>query len=118
MMPSLQSPIHKMLPKDMTKTMATKLTGKQVRFLRGLGHHLNPIVMIGRGELSDAVLRSTDEALKVHELIKVRLQEGCELDRREVAAELAEKSGAQVAQILGKTFLLYREAEEKKITLP
>ncbi|MBE0504590.1 MAG: ribosome assembly RNA-binding protein YhbY [Desulfuromonadales bacterium] len=99
--------------------MATKaLTGKQARFLRGLGHHLNPIVMIGRGELSDAVLRSTDEALKVHELIKVRLQEGCELDRREVAAELAAKSGAQIAQILGKTFLLYREAEEKKIILP
>lgn len=119
MMRSLQSLTHKMIPKDKTKTMATKpLTGKQVRFLRGLGHHLNPIVMIGRSELSDAVLRSTDEALKVHELIKVRLQEGCELDRREVAAELAEKSDAQVAQILGKTFLLYREAEEKKITLP
>lgn len=99
--------------------MATKLlTGKQARFLRGLGHHLNPIVMIGRGELSESVLRSTDEALKAHELIKVRLQEGCELDRRVVAAELAEKNGAQVAQILGKTFLLYREAEEKKIVLP
>lgn len=108
-----------MLPKDKTKTMAAKaLTGKQARFLRGLGHHLNPIVMIGRGELSDAVLRSTDEALNVHELIKVRLQEGCELDRREVAAELAKKSCAQIAQILGKTFLLYREAEEKKIILP
>jgi RNA-binding protein len=99
--------------------MASKpLTGKQVRFLRGLGHHLNPIVMIGRGELSEAVLRSTDEALKIHELVKFRVQEGCELDRREAAAELAKKSGAQVAQILGKTFLLYREAEEKKIILP
>lgn len=99
--------------------MASKpLTGKQVRFLRGLGHHLNPVVMIGRSELSEAVLRSTDAALKAHELIKVKLQEGCLLDRREVAAELAARCGAQVAQILGKTFLLYREAEEKKITLP
>lgn len=94
------------------------LTGKQVRFLRGLGHHLNPVVMIGRGALSDAVLRTTEEALNDHELIKVKLQEGCELDRREVAAELAARTGAQVAQILGKTFLLYREAEEKKIELP
>lgn len=103
----------------MTKTMATKkLTGKQVRFLRGLGHHLNPIVMVGRGELSDAVLKSTDEALSVHELIKIRVQEGCELDRREVASGLAAKSNSQIAQILGKTFLLYREAEEKKIVLP
>jgi len=94
------------------------LTGKQVRFLRGLGHHLNPVVMIGRSELSDAVLRTTDEALTIHELIKVKLQEGCELDRREVAAELAARTGAQVAQVLGKTFLLYRESEEKKIELP
>lgn len=99
--------------------MASKpLTGKQVRFLRGLGHHLNPVVMIGRGELSDAVLRSTEAALNAHELIKVKLQEGCNLDRREVAADLAVRTGAQVAQILGKTFLLYREAEEKKISLP
>lgn len=94
------------------------LTGKQARFLRGLGHHLNPTVMIGRSELSDAVLRTADEALNAHELIKVKLQEGCDLDRREVAAELAARTGAQVAQVLGKTFLLYREAEEKKIQLP
>lgn len=99
--------------------MASKpLTGKQVRFLRGLGHHLNPVVMIGRGELSEAVLRSTDAALTVHELIKVKLQEGCEIDRREVASELAARTGSQVAQILGRTFLLYRESEEKKIQLP
>jgi len=94
------------------------LTGKQVRFLRGLGHHLNPVVMIGRGELSEAVLRTTNEALKSHELIKVKLQEGCDLDRREVAAELAAQTESQIAQILGKTFLLYREAEDKKIKLP
>lgn len=94
------------------------LTGKQIRYLRGLGHHLNPVVMIGRSELSDAVLRTTEEALNIHELIKVKLQEGCELDRREAAAELATRTGAQVAQVLGKTFLLYREAEEKKIILP
>lgn len=98
--------------------MATKLTGKQVRFLRGLGHHLNPIVMIGRGELSEAVLRTTEEALSVHELIKVKIQEGCELDRKVVSADLAARTGAQIAQVLGKTFLLYREAEEKKIQLP
>ena len=99
--------------------MASKpLTGKQVRFLRGLGHHLDPVVMIGRGELSEALLRSADVALAAHELIKVKVQEGCELDRREVAAELARLTGSQVAQILGRTFLLYRESEEKKLQLP
>lgn len=94
------------------------LTGKQARFLRGLGHHLNPVVMIGRNEISDEVLRSTNEALEAHELIKIKLQEGCDLDRKEVAAMLAERTGAAVAQILGKTILLYRESEKKKIELP
>lgn len=99
--------------------MANKpLTGKQVRYLRGLGHHLNPVVMIGRGELSEALLRSAEAALAAHELIKVKLQEGCELDRHVVAKELAARTGSQVAQVLGKTFLLYRESEEKQIHLP
>ena len=95
-----------------------QLTGKQVRFLRGLGHHLQPVVMIGKEELSDAVLASLEEALAAHELIKVKLQEGCLLDRREAAAILAERTGSAVAQVLGKTILLYRQGEKPKITLP
>jgi RNA-binding protein len=95
-----------------------QLTGKQARFLRGLGHHLQPVVMIGKESLSDAVLASVEEALATHELIKVKLQEGCLLDRREAAAILAEKTGAAVAQVLGKTILLYRLGEKAKINLP
>ncbi|MDT8420752.1 MAG: ribosome assembly RNA-binding protein YhbY [Desulfuromonadales bacterium] len=95
-----------------------KLTGKQTRYLRGLGHHLNPVVMIGKEEVSAAVLAATEEALAAHELIKVRLQEGCLSERNSVAEELAAQTGAVVAQILGSTILLYRPSEEKKITLP
>ena len=94
------------------------LTGKQARYLRGLGHHLQPVVMIGREELSDAVLASIEEALTAHELIKVKLQEGCLLDRREAAVLLAERTGSAVAQVLGKTILHYRQGEKAKITLP
>lgn len=95
-----------------------QLTGKQVRFLRGLGHHLQPVVMIGKEALSDAVLASLEEALATHELIKVKLQEGCPLDRREAAPILAEKTGSTVAQVLGKTILLFRQSEGRKINLP
>jgi RNA-binding protein len=95
-----------------------ELSGKQVRHLRGLGHHLKPVVMIGKNEINDEVIRFTDAALEAHELIKVKLQEGCELDRREVAALLSEKTGAAVAQVLGKTILLYRPAEKRKIEFP
>ena len=95
-----------------------KLTGKQVRFLRGLGHHLQPVIMIGKEELSSKVEQASNEALETHELIKVKLQEGCMLDRKEVASQLAEFTASQVVQILGKTILLYRQAEEPSIKLP
>lgn len=95
-----------------------KLSGKQVRSLRGLGHHLHPVVMIGRGALSEAVLASVEESLSAHELIKIKLQEGCEMDRREVAENLAETCGASVVQVLGKTILLYRPGDPPVIALP
>ena len=95
-----------------------KLTGKQNRFLRGQGHGLNPFVMIGKQHLSEEVVKATDEALEKHELIKVRIQEGCLTDRKTVAAELAEETGSAVVQILGNTFLLYRPSNNKLITLP
>ena len=95
-----------------------KLTGKQARFLRGLGHHLKPVVMIGKDEVNQSIIAAVDEALTIHELIKVKLQEGCAGDRKDVAAELAKATDSSVAQILGKMFLLYRESEDKKIKLP
>lgn len=97
---------------------ATKLTGKQSRFLRGLGHSLRPAVMIGRQEVTDATIAALDASLAAHELIKVKIQEGCLLDRNDVAAALAAATGARIAQILGKTILLYRPAETPVIKLP
>ena len=94
------------------------LTGKQARFLRGLGHNLRPTVMLGREEISTTVVAALNDGLTAHELIKVKLQEGCLLDRREAATQLAAATGAAVAQVLGKTILLYRPSDKKLITLP
>ncbi len=95
-----------------------QLTGKQVRFLRGLGHHLKPVVMVGKEEVTEALVASVDEALQIHELIKVKLQEGCIMDRKEVAEALSTRTGSAVAQILGRTILLFRTSDEGKIKLP
>ena len=94
------------------------LTGKQARFLRGLGHNLRPTVMLGRDEISETVVAALNDGLIAHELVKVKLQEGCLLDRREAAEKLAAATGAAVAQILGKTILLYRPGDKKLISLP
>ena len=95
-----------------------KLTGKQNRFLRGLGHGLNPFVMVGKQHLSEEVVKATHEALETHELIKVRIQEGCLVDRKEVASQLAAETSSAIVQIIGNTFLLYRPSEDPSISLP
>ncbi|HML79606.1 ribosome assembly RNA-binding protein YhbY [Geobacter sulfurreducens] len=94
------------------------LTGKQKRHLRGLGHSLAPVITIGKGEISEALVKETDEALEHHELIKVKILESCLLDRHEAAEALASACGAEVAQVLGRTFLLFRRAQEPKLELP
>ncbi|MEA3466106.1 MAG: ribosome assembly RNA-binding protein YhbY [Thermodesulfobacteriota bacterium] len=98
--------------------MTQQLTGKQVRFLRGMGHHLQPIVLIGKDEITDNLVESVQEALEIHELIKIKLQEGCIMDRKDVANALASRCDAAIAQILGRTILLFRPAKEAVIKLP
>jgi len=94
------------------------LTGKQKRFLRALGHSLKPVINVGKSDVSEALIKETSTALDAHELIKVKLLESCAMDRGEVSRLLAEGCGAEVAQILGRTFLLYRQAKEPKLELP
>jgi len=98
------------------------LAGKQARHLRALGHHLSPVAMIGKEGVTDGLLKSVEAVLTAHELIKVKLQEGCPLEKTEAAELLARKTRAKIAQIIGRTVLLYREnpekQEEKKIRLP
>lgn len=105
-----------------TKQRKTKLNGRQLRYLRGLGHHLKPLVMLGRDGLSDNVISAANAVLVAHELIKIRIGNGCLLDRREAADVLAERVGAEVVQVLGKTVLLYRantdRNDDKRIKLP
>ncbi len=94
------------------------LTGKETRHLRGLGHHLKPVVMIGKEEVNDRVIQAVEESLDAHELIKVKIQEGCMMDREELAGIIVERTGAALVQILGKTLLFYRPSDKEKIKLP
>ena len=95
------------------------LSGKQRRHLRALGHHLDPLLQIGHEGVTDAVVAQANTQLGRHELIKVRVLESSPLDRREAADELAARTGADLAQVLGRTFLLYkRDPEKPRIELP
>jgi RNA-binding protein len=88
------------------------LTGKQRRALRALGHHLSPVVQVGREGSTAAVIAAASQALQDHELIKVKVNEGGPKERRQVAEALAARTGSELCQLLGRTLLLYRRRED------
>ena len=87
---------------------AIVLNSGQKKSLRGKGHHLDPIVFVGKEGLSPALLKSTETALKTHELIKIKLGQNCPLERNEAARELAQCTKATLVQVIGRIVLLYR----------
>ena len=89
------------------------LTGKQIRTLRGLAHHLDPIVYVGKADITETLVKQTDEALEAHELIKVGVQDTSDLETREAADQLAAQTNSEVVQVIGHRFALYRLSNKK-----
>jgi RNA-binding protein len=87
---------------------AVELNNGQKKSLRGQGHHLEPIVLVGKEGLTPALLKSTEAALKTHELIKIKLGQNCPVERNEAAREIARLTGAALVQLIGRIILLYR----------
>lgn len=95
------------------------LTGAQRRALRGLGHHLDPVIQIGKAGVTAALAQATSVALLQHELIKISIGREAPVDRKVAPGELARATGAHVAQVIGFTALLYRRRlENPAIVLP
>jgi len=86
--------------------------------LRGLGHHLKPAVMIGKDGVTDTVVASAGQYLDAHELIKIKLRDGCPLTLQEAEERLSEALGTETAQKIGQTLLLYWPTPEGRIRLP
>ena len=84
------------------------LTGAQVKQLRSMAHHLNPAIIIGTVEQTVAYLEK-------HELVKCSVLDGSSLSAREAAEELADRCHAEVVQVIGRKFSLYRESSRKDI---
>ena len=75
-------------------------------------------MQIGHEGLSEAVVAEANAQLEAHELIKVKVGESSPVSRHDAASALAEKTNSAVAQVLGRTFLLYRRSRDPHLTLP
>ena len=95
------------------------LTSKQRAYLRGLANPIETILMIGNGEITDNIVKQADDALKARELIKGKVLENSGYSSREAAELIAEICSAEVVQVIGSKFVLYKKNEdEPKIVLP
>ncbi len=96
-----------------------ELTGKQRRYLRGLGAKLKAQVHVGQGGITDNTVAEINLMLKKNELTKVKLVSAEGSERKEVALELAAATRSELVQVLGSSVLLYREnPENRQIRLP
>ena len=94
------------------------LTSKQRAYLRGLANTMEAIFQVGKGGVNDALIAKVDDALRVRELIKVRVLETSPESVKEVAQAVAEGTKADVVQVIGSRFVLFRRnPKEPKIEL-
>ncbi|MBR4766381.1 MAG: ribosome assembly RNA-binding protein YhbY [Clostridia bacterium] len=89
------------------------MTSKERAALRAQANSLDALFQIGKGGISDSVIKQTEEALRARELIKVKiLLESAPESPRETADQLAAATGSDVVQLIGGTIVLYKENPE------
>ena len=89
-------------------------TSKQRAYLKSLAMTMDPIFQIGKNSLTPELTAAVDEALAARELIKISVLQNCLDDPHELAAVVAERTHAEVVQVIGRKIVLYREGKDDK----
>lgn len=94
------------------------LNSRQRAQLRGMANRMETIFQVGKGGIGEEIKKQVDDALEARELIKMRVLETSPVTSREAADTIADMVGADVVQVIGSKFILYRESiNNKKIVL-
>ncbi len=96
----------------MSRSDRIMLTSKQRAYLRGLGNNLEPIFLIGKGGVTETMIKEIDAALEKRELIKLKVLNNSLEDPREASNQIANEIGADVVQVIGGKFILYKPSKE------
>ncbi|HIE78188.1 MAG TPA: ribosome assembly RNA-binding protein YhbY [Candidatus Thioglobus sp.] len=95
------------------------LTNNQKKYLRSLGHHLKPVVMVGQNGLSEAVLLELESTMEKHELLKIKIRTEDRDEKHKMIDKIVDYSKSNLVQVVGNIVLIYRPfKEESKIVLP
>ena len=99
--------------------MRGTMTSKQRAYLKSLANKLDAVFQVGKSSLTPELTKAIDEHLGSNELMKVAVLKNCSDDPGEIAQMIAERTHAQVVQVIGKKFVLYRpDKDTPKIKLP
>ncbi|MBQ3195835.1 MAG: ribosome assembly RNA-binding protein YhbY [Clostridia bacterium] len=95
------------------------ITTKQRAYLRSLANGIDTIMQIGKGGITENLVKTVSDALEARELVKLSVLETAPFTPKECMAELTEALGCEAVQVVGRKVVLYRESlENKKINLP
>ena len=99
----------------MKETVNDMLTSKQRAYLRGIASTYETIFQIGKGGVTEAMCKDIAEAIRKRELIKLRVLENSGYTAREAADEIAAQIGADVVQVIGSKFVLFKRNEKEPV---
>lgn len=91
------------------------LTGKQRSYLRALANTIQPIFQVGKGGVNENMVKQFSDALEAREMIKASVLNNSLSSAKEICNELAAQTNAEVVQVIGNKFVLYRESKEHKV---
>ncbi|MEQ1487746.1 MAG: YhbY family RNA-binding protein [Methylotenera sp.] len=94
------------------------MNSKQISYLRGLAHNLNPVVMISNKGLSESVMKEIHVNLDAHELIKIKVMNDDKALRTQMLTDICEQTGAVAVHHIGKQLVIYRQSTKPKIVVP
>lgn len=94
------------------------LSNKQKQHLKGLAHSLKPVVLLGNNGLTEGVVAEIEQALEHHELIKIKIASEDRDTKNLIIDAIVRETKAHNVQVIGKTLVLYRPSQERKIALP
>lgn len=89
------------------------ISTKQRAFLRGLGNALEPVLQIGKEGATENVLKSVNLLLEARELVKIKVLKNSDDDVKKMANFVAVKTNAEVVQVIGNIFILYKKSTRK-----
>ncbi|HHX57667.1 MAG TPA: YhbY family RNA-binding protein [Clostridiales bacterium] len=85
------------------------LTSKQRAKLRGIASTTDTIFQIGKGGIPDTLVQQVEDAIKVREIVKIKVLDNSSYNAKQAAEELAEKTNSEIVQVIGSKLVLYRK---------